>query len=393
MSMIDIARIQKALAKERTDAWLLYDFRGLNPVAREVARVPDTILTRRWFYLIPAQGDPVGLFHPLEPGSIAHLPGRKTAYRDRAALSNQLKELVAGMKYIAMEYSAMASLPTLSYVDKGTIELIESFGPKVISSARLIQEFLAVLTPDQITSHKSAADKILRIKDQAFEHAAAAVRGGEDLNEYQLQQFILDRIAGEGMITDHDPIVAVNANSGKPHYEPTAQHHHPIRKGDFLLIDLWGRDPNGPFADITWTGYLGDQVPAPIADIFTIVARARDAVVGALRESRAAGHSISGAEADQVARGVITDAGYADHILHRTGHSITTTLHGPGANLDDMETHDIRPLVAGLLFSVEPGIYLDDFGIRSEINVLMTSSGPVVTTLPLQSEVLPLLKP
>jgi len=389
--MIDVTRIQASLQKHDIDGWLLYDFRGLNAIAKDVLHFPDTILTRRWFYLIPKSGRPVGIGHTLEPDAIAHLPGQRLMYHDRQTLASHLKAAVGRLHTVAMEYSPNGALPTVSRVDRGTIEWIESLGPRVVPSATLIQDFLAVLTTEQVASHRRAAERVLRIKDEAFARARDIVGRGDALSEYELQQFILGRIVDEGMFTDHPPIVAVNAHAGRPHYEPTADKCAPIHKGDLLLLDLWGREPRGVYADITWTGVLGAAVPEKIARIFAIVAQARDAAVRAIADAYAAGQTITGAQADRAARRVIADAGYGDRFIHRTGHSITSELHGSGANLDDYETEDTRPLVPGLLFSVEPGIYLDDLGIRSEINVLTTPSGPEVTTLPLQTEVLPLL--
>lgn len=389
--MIDVGRIQESLRKHDIDGWLLYDFRGLNAIARDVLHFPDTILTRRWFYLIPREGRPVGIGHTLEPDAIAHLPGQRLMYHDRQTLASHLNAAVGRLKSVAMEYSPNGALPTVSRVDRGTIEWIESLGPRVVPSAALIQDFLAVLTADQVASHRRAAARVLKIKDEAFARARDIVGRGDALSEYDLQQFILKRIVGEGMLTDHPPIVAVNAHAGRPHYEPTADNCAPIRKGDLLLIDLWGREPRGVFADITWTGFLGAEVPQRIARVFSVVAEARDATLAAIRDAYAHKRVITGAEADRAARRVITEAGWGEKFIHRTGHSITSELHGSGANLDDYETEDTRPLVVGLLFSVEPGIYLDLFGIRAEINVLTTPDGPEVTTLPLQTEVLPLL--
>jgi Xaa-Pro aminopeptidase len=291
-----------------------------------------------------------------------------------------------------MEYSPKAALPTLSRVDSGTVEMIESLGPKVVSSANLVQDFLAVLGADQIQSHRRAARLVMQIKDEAFARAAEAVRQRRSIGEYDLVELILVELAQHGLVTDHGPIVATNEHAGKPHYEPAKSRNTPIKEGDLLLIDLWGKEPGGVFADITWTGFVGSKVPEKISSVFRVVAGARDAAVAAIKAAFAAGRVVTGAEADRAARAVVRQAGYGDFFIHRTGHSITATLHGPGANLDDFETEDVRPLIPGLLFSVEPGIYLEDFGIRSEINVLMTDQGPEVTTQPLQSEVLPLLQ-
>jgi Xaa-Pro dipeptidase len=391
--MLDLPRIQQALKREAVDAWLLYDFRGQNTIAREVLGTPEhAILTRRWFYCIPAQGEPVALQQVMEPESVAHLPGRKIIYRDRGALQDGLKSMLGSFARVAMEYSPQAALPTLSRVDSGTVEMVEGLGPKVVSSANLVQDFLAVLGDEQIHGHRRAADVVLKVKDAAFDMAALALKRGRTLGEFDLREFILEQFAKSGIETDHGPIVATNDHAGRPHYEPTREVNTPIKTGDLLLIDLWGREPGGVFADITWTGFLGEKVPAKIAEVFSYVAGARDAAVAAILDGHREGRVVTGAQADRAARAVIEKAGYGDYFIHRTGHSITATLHGPGANLDDFETEDSRPLVPGLLFSVEPGIYLEDFGIRSEINVLMTKNGPEVTTLPLQTEVLPLLR-
>lgn len=391
--MFDLSKVQQALKREAVDAWLLYDFRGQNTIAREVLGTPEhAILTRRWFYCIPASGDPVALQQVMEPESVAHLPGRKIIYRDRGSLQEGLKSIVSRYARVAMEYSPRAALPTLSRVDRGTLELVESLGPKVVSSANLVQDFLAVLNAGQIASHRRASAIVMRVKEAAFSRAAEAVEARRTLGEHDLKEFILEQFAERGIETDHGPIVATNDHAGRPHYEPEKSVNTPLRKGDLLLIDLWGREPGGVFADITWTGFLGPTPPPKIAEVFKFVSQARDAAVAAILTDHKAGRVTTGAAADRAARAVIHKAGYGDYFIHRTGHSITATLHGPGANLDDFETEDSRPLVPGLLFSVEPGIYLENFGIRSEINVLMTTGGPEVTTLPLQTEVLPLLR-
>ena len=390
--MIDVARIQASLTREGIGAWLLYDFRGINPIAQEVLRIhPGNILTRRWFYKIPARGEPVGLHHVIEPDAVSHLPGRKIAYGNRNVLREELSSLLSGFDTVAMEYSPNAALPTLSMVDRGTIELVESLGSRVVPSANLVQDFLAVLSEDQYGSHLRAVDRLMTTKDKVFARVADKLRAGEQVDEFQIQQFILERFRSHRLVSDHDPIVAVNAHAGQPHYEPTEQRHSAIKEGDLLLIDLWAREPGGVFADITWTGFVGETVPDKFARVFDIVRRARDAAIAVISDAYAAGRTITGADADRAARGVITEAGYGERFIHRTGPSITSALPGPGANLDDLETEDVRPLVPGLLFSVEPGIYLDDFGIRSEVNVFITPEGPRVTTQPLQAEILPLL--
>jgi Xaa-Pro aminopeptidase len=383
---MDLPALRQALSELRLDAWLLYDFHGQNPTALHVLGLGGRMLTRRFFLLLPRAGEPVLLAHAIEASQFGpEVPGRRERYASwqslQGGLARMLGSLPAGAR-VAMEYLPGGAIPTLSRVDAGTLELVRSFGVEVVSSADLVQRFFCRLDPAQVESHKRALAAIDAAKDAAFERIGDALRRGETLLETDVQAFLLERFGAADLETDHAPIVAVNAHAGDPHYSPSAATPTPIRKGDMVLIDLWarGKGPRDVYADITWVAFCGDRPPEKLQTIFRVAAEARDAGLDALARAHREGRTLAGFEVDRVVRARIEDAGFGERFVHRTGHSIETRVHGDGANLDDLETHDVRPLVPGLAFSIEPGIYLPEegLGVRTEIDVFLADDGPKV---------------
>jgi Xaa-Pro dipeptidase len=395
-----VAEIQKALQAAKLDGWLFYDFRGSDPLALRILKLDQNAVgSRRWFFYIPASGECSKIVHRIEVAKLDPLPGKRQEYSSwkeqhaalRAALNNSNKK-----PRVAMQYSPMNDVPYMSKVDAGTIELVRSFGVEVVTSAELVQQFEAVWSPEQLQSHIEASDKMHRIFFDAFSEIARKTRGSEPLTEYDVQQFIVRHWHEEGMGSDHDdPIVSVNANTANPHYIPKREGSLPIRRGDFVLLDLASklRTPGAVFTDQTWTGYVGESVPEEYSRIFNIVREARDAAVEFVRTNLRDGKSIRGADVDDVSRGVITRAGYGQYFTHRTGHSIGEEVHGNGVNIDNFETRDSRRITPGVCFSIEPGIYLPGkFGVRSEIDVYVRGKEIEVTGQPIQTEVVPVLK-
>jgi Xaa-Pro aminopeptidase len=390
--MPDIEAIQRELQQQKLDGWLFYDILHRDPIAYRVLALDHAIAKRRWFYIIPAKGVPRKLVHRIESAALDSLPGEKLVYAAADELERNLKKLVGRAKKIAMQYSPKNLIPYVSLVDAGTVELIRAQGCKVFSSADLVQEFEAAWTPEQLESHRAAGVEIDRITQAAFAEAARRVRAGDALTEYDLQQWILGQFRASGITSDSPPIVAVGPHAGDPHYEPRERDSSRVRKGDLLLLDIWGKTlaANSVYYDITWTGYLGAKVPAKYAKIFSIVRDARDAAVKFVQENVLAGRPIEGWQVDRAAREVIRKAGYAKYFVHRTGHNIGQEVHGTGANMDGLETRDIRRVIPRTCFSVEPGIYLPEFGVRSEVNVYV-ENGRAEVTGPAQTEMLKLL--
>ena len=392
---LDVGAVQAALAADGIDGWLLYDFRGLNPLATDVTgvgRQGGHLATRRWYYLIPASGEPRGLVHKIEKNSLAHLPGTSARYAGRDQLEAGLRTLLAGMRTVAMEYSPGCAIPYVARVDAGTIELVRQSGVDVVSSGDLIQRFSTVWDEDALASHRQASEKLYRVKDLAFEAAARRLRDRVATTEYDIQQLMVGWFRDEGLLSTDEPNVSAAENSGNPHYLPTATSHRAIRADEILLLDLWGKlnRPGAVFADITWMGFTGRSVPERFARAFTAIRDARDAGVELVQQSLRAGRDLRGWEVDRAASQVLKDAGYADAILHRTGHSLGESVHGNGVNMDDYETHDDRRLIPGTGFTIEPGVYFDDFGVRTEINMTVSARDAVVTG-PLQKEILALV--
>ena len=392
---LDIGAVQAALAADGLDGWLLYDFRGLNPIASEITAVGKQgghLATRRWYYLIPATGEPRGLVHKIEKNSLAHLPGSTQRYAGRDQLEAGLRTLLTGVKRVAMEYSPRCAIPYVSRIDAGTVELVRQAGAEVVSSGDLIQRFSAIWDADAIATHRQASDALYRVKDRAFDAVARRLRDGVATTEYDIQQLMAGWFRDEGLISDSDPNVSAAENAGNPHYLPTAAAHRAIRKDEIVLLDLWGKldRPGAVYADITWNGYTGASVPERFGKAFAAIRDARDAGVRLVQDAARAGRELRGFEVDRAASAVLRDAGYADNILHRTGHSLGETVHGNGVNMDDYETHDDRRLLPGTGFTIEPGVYFDDFGVRTEINMVVATRDAAVTG-PLQTEILALV--
>jgi Xaa-Pro aminopeptidase len=392
-----IESIQQALRESDLDGWLFYSFRGSDPIAANILGMTEEghIATRRWFYLIPRSGEPKKIVHSIEREVLDHLPGKKLIYLPWQQLHGYLKDELTSLSSVraprtAMQYSPDAAIPYLSRVDGGTIELLRSFGVEIVSSADLVQRFESAWGDAQLEMHEEAARGLYASVREAFDEIGRRVRSGAATTEYDIQQFILQRFSERGMITKDPPIVAVNANSAMPHYEPTRDRHSPIRGGDFVLIDLWAKlsKPNSVYADITWTSFVGNTVPDEVVKVFNVVRDARDAATEYVKESFAAGRSIFGWQVDDACRAVIQKAGYGDYFIHRTGHNIHTEVHGNGANIDNLETKDSRRLIPRTCFSIEPGIYLEGrFGVRSEIDVFVDEKSARVTGGEAQREV------
>jgi Xaa-Pro dipeptidase len=380
---LDIGAVQQALKADGLDAWLLYDFHGSNPVSYRLAGMGGTghLATRRWFYMIPQSGEPQALVHAIERYNLDHLPGTKIVYAGREQLQAGLSTLLAGRQRVAMEYSPNNAIPYVSRVDAGTIELVRAIGADVVSSGDLIQQFEARWDDAAIATHRSASEKLHRIKDRAFETVAQRLREGVATTEYDIQQLMVGWFADEGLVADSAPCVSAQENAGNPHYLATAAQHRAIRRNELVLLDLWGKldQPRSVFADITWIGFTGSAVPEPMTRAFAAVCGARDAAVDLVQDAARHGRDVRGFQVDQAARKVLIDAGYDAAILHRTGHSLGENVHGNGAHLDDYETHDERRIIPGSGFTIEPGLYFDDFGLRTEINMVWLAGGPEVT--------------
>jgi len=378
---MNVSAIQAALRERNIDAWLFYDHHHRDPIAYRVLGLPTSLMvTRRWFYLIPAKGEPLKLVHKIEAGHLDSLPGSKRTYSGWQELFEQLKGMLADYRNIAMQYSPNNLVFTVSLVDAGTIELVRGMGKNVVSAADLIAQFEATWTDEQIQTHFAARDAVDNITTAAFAEIGRRVRNG-GTTEYAIQQWFLEAFHRENLVTDDPPVVAVNANSGNPHYEPHAEGSAPIREGDFVLLDVWGKKntPGAVYYDITWTGYIGKAPSDRQREIFQIVRDARDAGVKTVLDATGKGQRIAGWQVDRATRDHIQEAGYGDYFIHRTGHSIGTDVHSNGANMDDLEIHDERQILPNSCFSIEPGIYLPEFGVRSEVNVLVRPGRAEVT--------------
>jgi Xaa-Pro dipeptidase len=378
---MNLPAIQAALRERNIDAWLFYDHHHRDPIAYRVLGLPSSLMvTRRWFYLIPANGEPSKLVHKIEAGHLDSLPGSKRVYSGWQELFEQIKLFLADYKTIAMQYSPNNLVFTVSLVDAGTMELVRGLGKNVVSAADLIAQFEATWTDEQIQTHFAARDAVDSITTAAFAEIGRRVRNG-GTTEHAMQQWLLEAFQRENLVTDDPPVVAVNANSGNPHYEPHAESSAAIREGDFVLLDIWGKKntPGAVYYDITWTGYVGKAPSDKQREVFQIVRDARDAGVKTVLDAINAGQRIAGWQVDRATRDHIKKAGYGDYFIHRTGHSIGTDVHSNGANMDDLEIHDERQILPNSCFSIEPGVYLPEFGVRSEVNVLVRPNRAEVT--------------
>ena len=379
---MQLEEMQKAIREEGLDGWLFFDHHRRDPLAYRVLKFSVAATpTRRWYYLIPASGEPRGLVHRIESGMLNALPGKKEVYSGWSTQVEGLAHLLSGCKTVAMQYSPKCAVPYVSMVDAGTLELVRDAGVAVATSANLIQLFEARWNPAQLATHMEAGKRVDEIRAQAFATVADAHRADRAIDEFAVKNFILESFERAGMFTDHGPIVAVNENMSDPHYEPDAARTRPIAKGDALLIDMWAKlnQPEAVYYDITWTGFCGAQPPARLQQIFEVVRDAREAAVACVQKAVAAGALLRGYEVDDAARGHIQQQGFGEYFVHRTGHSIGEEVHGTGANMDNLETHDERRVIARTCFSIEPGVYLPEFGIRSEVNMYVDTSNAFVT--------------
>jgi Xaa-Pro dipeptidase len=389
--MPDIARIQAEVQAAGADGWLLYDFHNRDAVAYHVLGMDyGKFTSRRWFYWIPAKGEPIRLSHKVESTKLHSLPGEQRYYLSWRELHAGLKAMLGSARKVAMQYSPMANIPYVSLVDGGTIDLVRSLGYEVVSSAGLVQTFQAVLDEAGYQSHLAAGQRVQRIKDQAFQLIGTELKAGRTLTQYDVQQFIVKRYGEEGLTCKGEyPIVGTNEQPADPHFEPTPANARPIKPGDTVLIDLWAKldRPGAIFYDITWCGFVGQDPPAKYVEIFRVVRDARDAALNFIRQRYAEGKPLYGWEVDDACRAVVEKAGYGPYFIHRTGHSIGEEVHGNGVNIDNLETKDERQLVPGICFSIEPGIYLaGEMAVRSEIDVFITPAGKVDVAGAIQKE-------
>lgn len=394
--MFDLTAVQAALRDFGFDGWLLYDFRGLNVLARRVLQLPtDGHLTRRWFYFVPSRGEPRKLVHRIEPRALDCVPGPAEPYLRWQELEAGVARLLSGSKRVAMEYVPRNANPYVSRVDAGTVELVRSCGVEVVPSGDLVQLFEACWDDAQWAMHLEAARHTRSAYDVAFAVIRDRIRAGSRVCEGDVQKVIMEHFGRHGLVTDHPPIVGVGPHSGDPHYAPPPDGGSEMKEGDFVLIDLWAKldKPRAVYSDLTWTAFIGPQAPPRYEEIFQIVARARDAAIARVRSAFAHDETLQGWQVDQAARDVIDQAGYRDAFCHRTGHSIGEETHGNGANMDNLETREERRVLTCTCFSVEPGIYLPEFGVRSETNVFVDKDRNVhVTGGRLQKSVVALLR-
>jgi len=387
--MPDIARIQQEIKAVGADGWLFYDFRNRDQIAYQILGLDfGKFTTRRWFYYIPASGEPVRVVSAVEAGKLDPLPGRKIIFRSWRDLHDGLKNALGGARKVAMQYSPMGNIPYVSIVDAGTVELLRSFGYEIVSSALLVQTFQAVLSDEALATHVEAGRRVQKIKDEAFARIGSELRAGRTITPYDVQQFIARRFVEDGLdcLAEY-PIVGTNEQPADPHFEPTPENARPIKQGDTVLIDLWAKlaQPGSIFYDITWCGFVGDRPPAKYVEIWRAVCAARDAALALVQQRIGAGQPLFGWEVDDASRAEVEKAGYGEQFVHRTGHSIGETVHWNGVNIDNLETMDERLVVPGVCFSIEPGIYLaGEMAARTEINVFVTHDGKVNVAGPVQ---------
>ncbi len=378
---MNLPAIQAALRERKFDAWLFYDHHHRDPIGYTILGLSANMhVTRRWYYLVPAEGEPVKLNHRVEPKHLESLPGKQLHYGPWPEMHQKLRDMLAPYKRVAMQYSPNNNIMYVSLVDGGTLELLRSFGVEVVSSADLVTQFEATLTADQIATHFEARDAMDPIMEAAFKEIGRRVRNG-GWDEYGVQQWLGEAFKREKLLTDDLPIVGVNENAGNPHYSPNPETSKPIREGDWVLLDMWAKKdkPGAVYYDITWTGFVGRAPSDKYRKVFDIVTGARDVGIQTVQDAFKAKRKIMGWEVDAAVRAHIEKAGYGDAFVHRTGHSIGTEVHGNGANMDNLETKDEREIIPNTLFSIEPGIYLPEFGVRAEIDMLIRGGAAEVT--------------
>ena len=390
---LPIDRVQRALQDEKLDGWLLYDFQGFNPIASRLVGLSGSgkIASRRWYYFVPAQGAPRGLVHAIESHNLDDMPGEKRIYAGREQLAAGLRDLLKGVKRVAMEYSPGNAIPYVSRVDAGTIEAVRQCGPAVVSSGDLAQRFEAVWTDAALATHLAAAERLYRIKDRAFDMIRQRRADGSTLTEIEVLEAMVEWFREEGLVADTAPNVSAQENAGNPHYQATRAAHRKIGPNEGVLIDLWGKLPvaGAVFADITWMGFTGTTPPDEFSAAFAAARDGRDAAVALVQSAIRDGRDIRGYEVDRACREVVDRAGFGAQFIHRTGHSLGENVHGNGVHMDDYETHDDRRLLPGTGFTIEPGVYTDRYGVRTEINMFVGEHEARVTG-PLQKQIVPL---
>lgn len=393
---LDITSFQEAIRASGADAWVLYDFRGSNDLAWAMLSVPsDAHCTRRWMVVIPAQGHAVKIVHRMEQEPLSHLRLIDKTYASRQEWEDVVRETLAPYPTLAMEYSPNNAIPVVSKVDAGTVEFIRSLGHTVVSSGDLTQRFVATLDQDQLAGAAVTGGQVRDAIFLGFKAIRDRILSGGTITEYEVQQVILNEFARLSLVTDTAPIVAIGPNAASPHYAPSMTRTSTIERDMVVVIDAWAQKnvPGAVFGDLTWVGYTGDQVPSDVARTFDVIVRGRDAALNLVTSRFAEGKAVHGYEVDRACRTVIDDAGLGSHFIHRTGHNITSQIHGPGVNMDDFETHDTRQILPSMSFSIEPGLYFaNSLGVRTEIDVVILADGTVtVPSAPLQTSVLPLL--
>jgi Xaa-Pro dipeptidase len=378
-----IDAVQRALREEHVDGWLLYDFQGSNPIASRLVGLASSgkMATRRWYYLIPASGDPRGLVHAIERHNLDELPGAKRVYSGREQLASGLQDLLRGVSRVAMEYSPGNAIPYVSRVDAGTVETVRQCGATVVSSGDLAQRFEAIWTDAALATHLAAAERLYRIKDRAFELIRQRMAAGGPLTEIEVQDAMVEWFREEGLVADTPPNVSAEENAGNPHYQATRAVHRAIRPNEGVLIDLWGKlaTSGAVFADITWMGFTGTSIPSEFAAAFAAARDGRDAAVDLVQSAVREGRELRGFEVDRACRAVVERAGFGAEFIHRTGHSLGENVHGNGVHMDDYETHDDRRLLPGTGFTIEPGVYTSRYGVRTEINMFVGERDARVT--------------
>jgi Xaa-Pro aminopeptidase len=379
---VQVDRIQKSLREAGLDGWLFFDHHERDPLAYRVLQFkPPRPPSRRWYYFIPASGKPRGLVHRIESAMLNALPGAKVSYSSWKEQVEGVRQLLGGVRRVAMQYSPCCAIPYVSNVDAGTVELVRSVGAEVVTSADLIQIFEARWTPAVLEMHLEAGRRVDGVRRETFEFVQQALRKEQPITEHAVQQFVMRRFGESGLTTDHGPIVAANANASNPHYDPVEGRSSLICRGDSLLLDLWAKlnQPDSVYYDITWMAFCGGDPPIERQRVFHVVRDARDAGIQFVIARVTAGPAVKGFEVDDAVRGHIAKHGFAEYFTHRTGHSLGREPHGNGANMDNLETHDERRIVPGTCFTIEPGIYLPEFGVRSEVNIFVDENSARVT--------------
>lgn len=379
---MDVTSIQQAIRDEGLDGWLFFDHHRRDPLAYSVLGLEiHGIVSRRWYYFIPTEGEPRKLVHRIESRHLDSLPGDKVAYSSWDEQISGVAGMLRGARRIAMQYSPNCSVPYVAMVDAGTVELVRSCGVGVVTSADLVQYFEARWKQAQLDGHIEAGRLVDQVRRDAFRLIGERIRANAPITEWETQQFIADQFRARGLFTDHGPNVSVNANASNPHYEPQPDDSARIQSGDTVLIDLWAKldRPGSVYYDITWMGFCGPTPPTALGNVFSIVKGARDCAIRKVQDVVSRGEVLRGFEVDDAARGYIREQGYVEQFFHRTGHSIGTEVHGAGANMDNLETHDERRVIPWTCFSIEPGIYLPEFGVRSEVNMFVGESSAQVT--------------